>query len=669
MDLEEYGIVPDILDSVENSCGVLKIEYGDIEVRPGDVIVPTEATSPPSVSWSCDDDLFYTLFMTDPDAPSIKEPTAREYIHWVVTDIPGYDVKAGNTVVEYLAPIPSFGSGRHRYCFLVYEQQAKGDVDVKKAQKFLKGRAGKKISAIVTFADLGDPVAATLFISEWIPHVDVLQAKAGYKPPVKYMSSVQKAKYLSESPDEKEGYTTPGLKSFFIANTLFEIDSRYEHGKVLGMGAYGVVISAKTKKRKCAIKKILDWSGDWVDGLRILREVKLMHHFRLFRHKNLICLNDLMASPVDKPFDDIYVVMDLMDTDMNRIIYSKNKLTDQHYQEWIRATLKGLRFMHTAGVAHRDLKPANLLLNKNCQLKICDYGLARGLGSEVGKDLTEYVVTRWYRAPEIVCGCVYNEKIDVWALGCIFGEMLGRKPLFPGKDFRHQFELIIDYLGNPSEEDIQCIDNESVQEYVRKMSKRVPMEWGQIFPNGTEGALDLLSKMLLFNPEKRISVEDALNHFWLRDIERDDDLRKDICPEKLDFAFENESNLPYLDRRALENQMWGLLREIHPEYPWERKMNGPLSGPTTGKKKLDKLSALDLQDWFAKHKRCKELKKAFPPDTTGQTILLTGRKAILIALQNAGVSEMVSKSIYRELMSIGKTSSTTTTTTTTDTTK
>eukprot|EP00495_Collosphaeridae_sp_1-RS-2012_P004645 TRINITY_DN394_c0_g1_i2.p1 TRINITY_DN394_c0_g1~~TRINITY_DN394_c0_g1_i2.p1 ORF type:complete len:131 (-),score=27.06 TRINITY_DN394_c0_g1_i2:2-394(-) len=120
------------------------------------------------------------------------------------------------------------------------------------------------------------------------------------------------------------------------------------------------------------------------------------------------------------------MVLGFMETDLHKIIYSKNALTDEHNQYFIYQTLRALKYINSAGVLHRDLKPSNLLLNGNCDLKICDFGLARAKSSRY--ELTEYVVTRWYRAPEIMCSChEYDEKIDVWSLGCILAELiLGR---------------------------------------------------------------------------------------------------------------------------------------------------------------------------------------------------------------------------------------------------
>ena len=129
--------------------------------------------------------------------------------------------------------------------------------------------------------------------------------------------------------------------------------------------------------------------------------------------------------------------------------------------------------MHSAEVIHRDLKPSNLLLNKNCDLKICDLGLARGLEYDTHNVLTEYVVTRWYRAPEVILNAQkYTHALDVWSIGCIFAELLGRAPLFPGDDYLDQIKRTISVLGTPTRDDLSFIGNDLAKKYVRSLPKR-----------------------------------------------------------------------------------------------------------------------------------------------------------------------------------------------------
>lgn len=126
-------------------------------------------------------------------------------------------------------------------------------------------------------------------------------------------------------------------------------------------------------------------------------------------------------------------------------------LTDQHLQYFLYQILRGLKYVHSANVLHRDLKPSNLLVNANCDLALCDFGLARGFDSEGSDLLTEYVVTRWYRPPEVLCDCAsYGKPVDIWGVGCIFAELMVHEPFFRGNDPQHQLGVILSKIGEPS---------------------------------------------------------------------------------------------------------------------------------------------------------------------------------------------------------------------------
>lgn len=196
----------------------------------------------------------------------------------------------------------------------------------------------------------------------------------------------------------------------------YEVPEHLELIKKVGSGAYGCVASFQDSKLNCkvAVKKITNAFADLIDGKRILREIKLLRHFK---HENIIQILDIYP-PTSRDFDDIYIVTDLMETDLHRVIYSKQSLSEEHAQYFIYQLLRGLYYLHSCNVVHRDLKPSNLLVNKNCDLKICDFGLARGMGEdEDDPGLTDYVVTRWYRAPEVVLAAsAYSKKIDLWSV-------------------------------------------------------------------------------------------------------------------------------------------------------------------------------------------------------------------------------------------------------------
>lgn len=209
----------------------------------------------------------------------------------------------------------------------------------------------------------------------------------------------------------------------------------------------------KPSGQKVAIKKITPFDHSMF-CLRTLREMKLL---RYFNHENIISILDIQKPRDYESFSEVYLIQvcafhtrqcqranlnaqnktqELMETDMHRVIRTQD-LSDDHCQYFIYQTLRALKAMHSANVLHRDLKPSNLLLNANCDLKVCDFGLARSAASTDDNSgfMTEYVATRWYRAPEIMLTFKeYTKAIDVWSVGCILAEMLSGKPLFPGKD-------------------------------------------------------------------------------------------------------------------------------------------------------------------------------------------------------------------------------------------
>lgn len=174
-----------------------------------------------------------------------------------------------------------------------------------------------------------------------------------------------------------------------VGYNRFYIDQRYSNLRPIGDGSYGFVVSAvdRVTNKKVAIKKIKDTFIDIVDAKRILRELKLLRH--LNNHENIVSIVDIMSVPPNTPmFDDIYIVTNLMESDLERIIQSKQVLTNQHLQYFLYQILRGLKYVHSANILHRDLKPSNLLVNANCDLALCDFGLARGFDKEGVDNLT-----------------------------------------------------------------------------------------------------------------------------------------------------------------------------------------------------------------------------------------------------------------------------------------
>ncbi|RLN95933.1 hypothetical protein BBJ28_00022537, partial [Nothophytophthora sp. Chile5] len=233
-------------------------------------------------------------------------------------------------------------------------------------------------------------------------------------------------------------------------------------------------------------------------------------------------------------------------------------ISDDHVQYFLYQMLVAIHYIHSAEVLHRDLKPSNILVNSDCDLKLCDFGLARGIqGMDSG--LTEYVVTRWYRAPELLLSSKYDKQMDVWAIGCILAEMLGRRPLFPGHDYLHQLKIIMDVVGSPSEDSLDFITNPKAKRFILRQPKKPKVPLSSVYPRATPQCLDLLEKMLVFDPRKRITIADALAHPYLS-LVRDRSVER-TCPKPFDFAFENVD----LTKQKLQELIFEDVCAFHPD--------------------------------------------------------------------------------------------------------
>ena len=261
-------------------------------------------------------------------------------------------------------------------------------------------------------------------------------------------------------------------------------------------------------------------------------------------HPNVISLLDLQQYDTA-----LYIVMELMDSDLHKIIQSKQTLTTPHCQVIMNQIFRGVKAMHDSGVLHRDLKPGNILVGRDCQIRITDFGLARAYApssssdqnggtstSSVGIDddakqpdpasaLTEYVVTRWYRCPELLLAphVAYTTAVDVWSVGCIMAEMVLRQPLFPGRSYVHQVGLILDVVGlPPSEESMGFVPRSDARAYLARQVRKPAKPWHKVLkaPEGGEepntATIDLIAKLLLFNPVKRLDCAEALDHEYFK---------------------------------------------------------------------------------------------------------------------------------------------------------
>ncbi|KAF9678271.1 hypothetical protein SADUNF_Sadunf07G0017500 [Salix dunnii] len=394
------------------------------------------------------------------------------------------------------------------------------------------------------------------------------------------------------------GIRPRGKQYYSMWETVFEVDSKYVPIKPIGRGAYGVVCSSINREtnEKVAIKKINNVLENKIDALRTLRELKLLRHIR---HENVIALKDVMLPIHRTSFKDVYLVYELMDTDLHQIIKSSQPLSNDHCKYFIFQSsvihvhshslgtgarcegtissfdcktkalcdslvflslrlLRGLNYLHSANILHRDLKPGNLLVNANCDLKICDFGLARtSRGNE--QFMTEYVVTRWYRAPELLLCCDnYGTSIDVWSVGCIFAEILGRKPIFPGTECLNQLKLIISVLGSQNDTDLKFIDNPKARRYIKTLPYARGIHLSHLYPHADPLAIDLLLRMLVFDPTKRISVTEALLHPYMSGLY---DPRHDP-PAQLPINLDMDENV---GEHMIREMIWDEMLQYHPE--------------------------------------------------------------------------------------------------------
>jgi len=308
-----------------------------------------------------------------------------------------------------------------------------------------------------------------------------------------------------------------GFYQLELNKTAWEVPDRYQNLSPVGSGAYGQVCSATDSQTllkdgsnlKVAIKKLARPFQSAIHAKRTYRELRMLKHMN---HENIIGLQDVFTPSTGlSEFGDLYLVTHLMGADLNNIVKTQ-KLSDDHVQFLVYQILRGMKYVHSAGIIHRDLKPSNIAVNEDCELRILDFGLARPSENE----MTGYVATRWYRAPEIMLNWMhYNLTVDIWSVGCIMAEMLTGKTLFPGTDHIDQLTRILVLCGTPAEETLNKITSDEARNYIRSLQKMEKKNFGEIFKGANALAIDLLEKMLELDSDKRIHAEQALAHPYL----------------------------------------------------------------------------------------------------------------------------------------------------------
>ncbi|XP_017658454.1 mitogen-activated protein kinase 9 isoform X2 [Nannospalax galili] len=307
-----------------------------------------------------------------------------------------------------------------------------------------------------------------------------------------------------------------------VADSTFTVLKRYQQLKPIGSGAQGIVCAAfdTVLGINVAVKKLSRPFQNQTHAKRAYRELVLL---KCVNHKNIISLlNVFTPQKTLEEFQDVYLVMELMDANLCQVIHME--LDHERMSYLLYQMLCGIKHLHSAGIIHRDLKPSNIVVKSDCTLKILDFGLARTACTNFM--MTPYVVTRYYRAPEVILGMGYKENVDIWSVGCIMAEMVLHKVLFPGRDYIDQWNKVIEQLGTPSAEFMKKLQP-TVRNYVENRPKYPGIKFEELFPDWifpseserdkikTSQARDLLSKMLVIDPDKRISVDEALRHPYI----------------------------------------------------------------------------------------------------------------------------------------------------------
>ncbi len=359
-----------------------------------------------------------------------------------------------------------------------------------------------------------------------------------------------------------------------------ELQSKYKIGESIGRGSYGCVHAGEDSHtgEKVAIKKIkkifdsdkkikknVDSS---VSYKRLLREIKLLRMAK--GHPFLTSLKHIETPTNPADFDEVDLVFERYEANLEEIIQSPQPLSTEHVQYFLYQILCGVKFLHSAHVLHRDLKPENILINEDCAINICDFGLARAtkrvdrVAAEVAlhasadaassssssssssslsstsqpsappplvRQLTPHVTTRWYRSPEVILlSKNYGPPVDMWSVGCILAALLTRRPLFPGKScyplsdltpsLKDQSLLIFDLIGTPPKEDLNGINRVVLAEFPHVPRK----DFKKVFSGIDPAAVDLLEKLLVFDPAKRYTAAQALDHPFLSDYKYNEEI-------------------------------------------------------------------------------------------------------------------------------------------------
>ena len=292
-----------------------------------------------------------------------------------------------------------------------------------------------------------------------------------------------------------------------------KVRSKYEKIDKIGEGTFASVFLARNAETgaKVAIKKLKVAAAGTRDGIDItaMREFKFLKELQ---HPNIVALLDVFSSGAST--QSINLVLEYLNTDLEAIIKDRSLLfRESDIKSWMNMLCRGIEYCHRNWCLHRDLKPGNLLVSPSGELKIADFGLARECG-DPGARMTSQVVTRWYRAPELLLGSrAYSSAVDMWAVGCIFAELMLRTPYLPGESDAAQLTTIFRALGTPTSADWP--QHQSLPLY-RPFEQFPKQNLSLLFTAASPESLDFLSQCLRYDPLRRLRSSEALQHDYFR---------------------------------------------------------------------------------------------------------------------------------------------------------
>ncbi|KAL4712151.1 hypothetical protein ACJJTC_011012 [Scirpophaga incertulas] len=301
-------------------------------------------------------------------------------------------------------------------------------------------------------------------------------------------------------------------------NALFQNAKKYEELNVIGTGAYGTVYKARDLHNDghiVAMKKVKVALTEDGIPLSTVREIALLRQLEAYRHPNIVRLLDVChgGQPMDRDQQLVlFLVFEHVEQDLDSFLKrAPGPLSENRIRCMSHDILSGIDFLHSHRIVHRDLKPHNLLVTSAGRVKLADFGLAKTYDTEM--KLTSVVVTLWYRPPEVLLGASYNTAVDVWSCGCVLAELHTRAPLLPASSDSEQLHAIFRLIGRPPRyewPDSVSIMRDSFPDYP-------PKDLAYVIPNAHPHALDLIKRMLVFDPAKRLTALDCLEHPYFTD--------------------------------------------------------------------------------------------------------------------------------------------------------